>query len=111
VEPVDGGVVGRSEPDEQVLGLRRYEASKQLLEARRRVFGCAATAGREVGELDGSGVQVHGGVLLKIGVRGTVGVVRAFVHVRPRVRWYSRPERRRRRKPPSPRGEEELVLL
>ena len=89
VEPVDGRVVGRREPDEQVLGLGRDEAGEQLLEARGRVLGGAASAGGEVGELDGAGVQVHGGVSLK-SVSGTVGGVRAFVHVRPTVRSYSR---------------------
>ena len=33
VEPVDGGVVGRGEADEEVLGGRRDEAGEQLLAA------------------------------------------------------------------------------
>src|SRR6476619_6542696 len=57
VQPVDGRIVGRREPDEQVLGLGRDETSEQLLEARGRVLGGAAPAGSEVGELYGAGVQ------------------------------------------------------
>ena len=44
VEPVDGGVVGRIEADEEVLRLRRDEALQQLLEPRRRVLRRAAAA-------------------------------------------------------------------
>ena len=51
VEPVDRGVVGRVEPDEQVLGLGRHEAAQQLLEPRGRVLRGAAACGREIGEL------------------------------------------------------------
>ena len=38
VELVDRGVVGRREPDQQVLGLNRDESLEQLLEPRRRVL-------------------------------------------------------------------------
>src|SRR5512132_4149801 len=89
IEPVDGGIVGRGEADEEVIGLRWDEAREQLLETRGRILGRAASAGGEVGELYGSGVQVHGGVSLK-SVSGTVGGVRAFVHVRRTVHSYSR---------------------
>ena len=50
VEPVDRGVVGRVEADEQVLGLRRDEALQQLLEPRRRVLRGAAAADGEARE-------------------------------------------------------------
>ena len=50
VEPVDGGVVGRVEADEQILRLRRDEALEQLLEPRRRVLRGAAAADREARE-------------------------------------------------------------
>ena len=51
VELVDRRVVGRVEPDEQVLGLGGHEAAQQLLEPRRRVLRRAASRGRQIGEL------------------------------------------------------------
>ena len=48
VEPVDGSVVGRVEPDEQVGRLRRDEAAQQRLEPRGRVLRGATAA---LGEL------------------------------------------------------------
>ena len=60
VEPVDRGVVGRREPDEQVLGLDGHEPLQQLLEPRGGVLGCAAAAGRKVGKTDFSGLDIHG---------------------------------------------------
>ena len=63
VETVDGRVVGRREPDQQVLGLDGRKAREQLLEARRRILGCAAPAGGEVGELDGGGFEIHGSLV------------------------------------------------
>ena len=54
VELVDRGVVGRVEPDEQVLGLGGHEAAQQLLEARRRVLRRAPARRRQVGQLHAS---------------------------------------------------------
>ena len=60
VEAVDGGIVRRGEPDEQVLGLGRDEAGEQLLQASCRVLGGASATRGEIGELDGSDGDVHG---------------------------------------------------
>ena len=51
VELVDGRVVRRAEPDEEVLRLRRDEAREQLLETPRRVLRCAAARRDELREL------------------------------------------------------------
>ena len=59
VELVDGRVVGRSQPDEEVLGLDRHEAGEQLLEPGGRVLRGAPSARGEVGELDVSGVEIQ----------------------------------------------------
>ncbi len=49
VEPVDRGVVGRIEPDEQILRLGRDEPREERLEASGRVLrGTAARRAREV---------------------------------------------------------------
>jgi hypothetical protein len=53
VEPVDGSVVGRGEPDEQILRLCGDEPGEQLLEAGGGVLGRAAARGHELGELHG----------------------------------------------------------
>ena len=53
VEPIDGGVVGRGEPDEQILRLRGDEPREQLLEAGGGVLGRAAAGGDELGQLHG----------------------------------------------------------
>ena len=53
VEPVDGGVVRRREPDEQILRLDGHEAGQQLLEPGGRVLGRAAAGGDELGQLHG----------------------------------------------------------
>src|SRR5207248_11167194 len=87
VEPVDRGVVGGGKPHEQVLGVYGHEARKQLLEARGRILGCAASAGREVGELDAGGFEIHYAL---DSVRGTVGTCLLFVHRRFSGRRYSR---------------------
>ena len=50
VELVDRGVVGRGEPDEQILRRRRRESGQQLLQTGRGVLGGAAAAGLETGE-------------------------------------------------------------
>jgi hypothetical protein len=52
VEPVHGCVVGRCEPDEEVVCLGRREAREELLQACGRVLRGAAAAGGEVGEPD-----------------------------------------------------------
>ena len=54
VQPVDRGIVGRSQADEQVLGVGRHEPLHELLEPRGRELGGAATALREVGQPDGA---------------------------------------------------------
>ena len=61
VEPVDRCVVGRVEPDEQVLGLGGHEAAQQLLEPRGRVLRRAAACGRQIGELHTESVKSSGG--------------------------------------------------
>ena len=60
VEPVDRGVVGRREPDQQVLGLGGHEPGEELLQARGRVLGRAAAGGDELGELDGHASERYG---------------------------------------------------
>ena len=50
VEPVDGGVVGGVEPDQEVSGVRRDEPGEELLEPRRRVLRGAAPRFRQRGE-------------------------------------------------------------
>ena len=59
VQAVHSRVVGRSEPDEQVLRLRGDEARQQLLEPGGRVLGGATATGREICQLHSAGVQVH----------------------------------------------------
>ena len=63
VEPVDGGVVGRVEPDQEVLSLAAREAREQGLEACGRVLGCAAARSREARQRRrlGHGPSVRGG--------------------------------------------------
>ena len=51
VELVDGGVVARIEPDEEVLRLRRHESAQQLLESRSGVLGRAPAGRRQIREL------------------------------------------------------------
>ena len=58
VEPIDGSVVGRGEPDEQILRLRGDEPREQLLEAGGGVLGRAAAGGDELGQLHGHGWMV-----------------------------------------------------
>ncbi len=48
VQAVHGRVVGRIEPDQQVLGLDRDEPAEELVEPRRRVLRSAAAADREL---------------------------------------------------------------
>ncbi len=60
VEPVDGGVVRRREPHEQVLSLCRHETREQLLQAGRGILGGAAPAGSEVRQFDCGGVGIQG---------------------------------------------------
>ena len=50
VEPVDGRVIGRREPDEQIGIGARIEASNELAKQRGRVLGCATPARHEVGQ-------------------------------------------------------------
>ena len=49
VQPVDGRVVGRREPDEEVLGLGGQESGQQLLESRGRILRRAAAGDGEIG--------------------------------------------------------------
>ncbi len=58
VEPVDSGVVGRIEPDEQILLLRRDEPREERLEASGRVLGGAAARAGERRERDGLHAKV-----------------------------------------------------
>ena len=67
VELVDGGVVGRVEPDEEVLRRRRREAGEELLEPGRRVLRRAPASGLEAGEPRGS---LHAMELTASGVSG-----------------------------------------
>ena len=53
VEAVDRGVVGRVEPDEEILGVGGNEAGEERLEPRRRVLGRAAARARQRRERNG----------------------------------------------------------
>ncbi len=72
VELVDRGVVGRAEPDEQVLGLRRDEAREQLVEPARGVLGRAAAGRDELREL-----HLARGHALTVRVRENAAVARS----------------------------------
>src|SRR5207302_988320 len=84
--------------------LDRHEPTQKLLEPGGRVLGGAAAAGGEIGELDGGGVEIHGGRSV---FGGTLGVCLPCVH-----RRFSRSQHSRKRgggpKAPAVRGEEEL---
>ena len=85
VEPVDGGVVGRVEPDEQVLRLGGHEAAQQLLEPRRRILRGAAACGHELGQLhhaeSNSREQRRPEVAATLGERNYDATLRARPHV------------------------------
>ena len=51
VEPVDGGVVGRVEADQQILGRGGHESAEQFLEPRGRKLRGAAAGGRQISQL------------------------------------------------------------
>ena len=50
VEPVDGRIVGRVEPHQQIRGVGRSEGAEQRLEPRGRVLGRAPAGASEAGE-------------------------------------------------------------
>ena len=61
VEAVDRGVVGRIEPDEQVLRVGGNEPGEQLLQSTGRVLRRAAAGDGQAGQLHRLGARLHAG--------------------------------------------------